>query len=275
MNTHSLYTLWTIDVTLMLLSFVVQLWTRRAGIVDAAWSFAIASGALYVAIIHQDGDLWTRIFIGAASSIWFARLGAHLLSRYQKETHEDGRYARMRAASGRFAIPVFMLFFLFQAVIALLFTLPMWVLTQIPQSDWSALHPLVLLVALLLMVVAFWGETTADRQLAAFRAKRSNRGKTLRTGLWAYSRHPNYFFEWLHWFAYPLIGFDLALHGMDHSSLSVWVYALWLYPVLMFVFLYFVTGIPYTEQQALSSRGDDYRRYQADTPLFFPRKPRS
>jgi len=274
MNTASLYTLWTIDLTLMLLSFIVQLWTKRAGIVDAAWSFAIAFGALYVAVIHVEGDLWTRIFIGVASSIWFARLGWHLITRYQHETTEDGRYARMRAASGRLEVPVFLLFFLFQALIALLFSLPMWVLTQIPQAEWTALHPLLLLAALLLMAGAFWGETTADRQLAQFRALRTNRGKTLRTGLWAYSRHPNYFFEWLHWFAYPLIGLDLVLQGSMEGGLSIWVYGLWLYPVLMFVFLYFVTGIPFTEQQALSNRGEDYRRYQQDTPLFFPRRPR-
>ncbi len=274
MNTASLYTLWTIDLTLMLLSFVVQLWTRRAGIVDAAWSFAIAFGAIYVALIHLEGDLWTRVFIGVASSIWFARLGWHLISRYQQERVEDGRYARMRAASGRWAIPVFLLFFIAQAGIALLFSLPMWVLTQIPHAEWTALHPCLLMAAFALIVIAFCGETSADRQLAEFRAKASNRGKTLRTGLWAYSRHPNYFFEWLHWFAYPLIGLDLILRGGMEAGLSLWIYGLWLYPVLMFVFLYYVTGIPFTEQQALHSRGDDYRRYQQDTPLFFPRRPR-
>ena len=74
----------------------------------------------------------------------------------------------------------------------------------------------------------------------------------------------NYFFEWLHWFSYPLIAVGAALAG--------W---LWLLPVAMFLFLWFVTGIPHTEKQALKSRGDDYREYQRTTSPFIPWRPAS
>ncbi|MEE4251527.1 MAG: DUF1295 domain-containing protein, partial [Alcanivoracaceae bacterium] len=82
--------------------------------------------------------------------------------------------------------------------------------------------------------------------------------------LWRYSRHPNYFFEWLHWFSYPLMAI-----GADGAQ---W---LWLAPLMMFLFLWFVTGIPYTERQALKSRGDDYRDYQRSTSVFIPWRPKS
>lgn len=262
MNMQTLWTLLSIDLALMSVAFIINHLTKRAGIVDAMWSFCILVGSVYSAVFHQYGDLWTRVLIGAIGILWFGRLALHLVTRYQHETHEDGRYATMRKASGKFETPVFVLFFIFQAGLALLFSIPMWWLTQIPTTMWSAYHDWVLLVAAVWLLFALLGETTADRQLAQFRQSARNRGKTMRTGLWAYSRHPNYFFEWLHWFVYPLIGIEAGL------------YALWLYPILMFLFLYYVTGIPFTEKQALLSRGEDYRLYQQQTSLFFPRSPR-
>lgn len=262
MNMHSLWTLLLIDLALMTVALIINQVTKRAGIVDAMWSFCILIASVYSAVFHDQGDIWTRVMIGAIGVLWFGRLGLHLLKRYQHETHEDGRYANMRQASGKFETPVFVVFFIFQAGLALLFSIPMWWLTQIPTAKWSPFHGWVLLFGGVWLLIALWGETTADHQLAQFRKSPDNRGKTMRSGLWAYSRHPNYFFEWLHWFVYPLIGIEAGLYG------------LWLYPVLMFLFLYYVTGIPFTEKQALLSRGEDYRLYQQQTSLFFPRSPR-
>lgn len=262
MSMHTLWILLLIDLALMAVALIINQLTKRAGIVDVMWSFCILIASVYSAVFHDQGDIWTRILIGAIGVLWFGRLGLHLLKRYQHETQEDGRYANMRQASGKYETPVFIIFFIFQAGLALLFSIPMWWLTQIPTSEWRPFHGWVLLFAAAWLIIALWGETTADRQLAKFRQSPHNRGKTLRSGLWAYSRHPNYFFEWLHWFVYPLIGIEAGLYG------------LWLYPILMFLFLYYVTGIPFTEKQALLSRGEDYRLYQQQTSLFFPRSPR-
>jgi steroid 5-alpha reductase family enzyme len=262
LNIQTLWALIGIDLALMTVALIINQMTKRAGIVDVMWSFCILVNSVYCALLHQQGDEWTRLVIGMIGVLWFGRLGLHLLVRYYHESKEDGRYANMRAASGKLAFPVFVLFFIFQAGLAVLFSLPMWWLTQIPTSAWTQYHHLVLIGAGIWLLFALWGETTADRQLTQFRTIKQNRGKTMRTGLWAYSRHPNYFFEWLHWFVYPIIGIEAGLYG------------LWLYPILMFLFLYYVTGIPFTEKQALLSRGDDYRLYQQQTSLFFPRSPR-
>ena len=117
--------------------------------------------------------------------------------------------------------------------------------------------------ALAIWTVAVGGEALADRQLARWRADPAHRGRTCRAGLWAWSRHPNYFFEWLHWFAWPVLAFPaphwwLALSG----------------PLLMLLFLNRLSGIPWTEAQALRSRGDDYRRYQDEVSPFLPLPPR-
>jgi len=106
---------------------------------------------------------------------------------------------------------------------------------------------------------AFLGESAADRQLQRWRAEPTNRGRTCRIGLWRFSRHPNYLFEWLHWFTYPLLGLGLPQGGL-----------LWLAPAGMFLLIRFVSGVPPTEAQALRSRGDDYRDYQRSTHPFLP-----
>jgi steroid 5-alpha reductase family enzyme len=147
------------------------------------------------------------------------------------------------------------LFFGAQAPLAILFSLPLLVAMMNPEPRFTAWDVAGLLVWTLSVV----GEAMADRQLERFRGKADNRGKTCRDGLWGYSRHPNYFFEWLHWFAYVLLAI---------GSPIAWVTLLG--PVLMLIFLFGITGIPHTERQALARRGEDYRRYQQTTSVFIP-----
>jgi len=146
-----------------------------------------------------------------------------------------------------------------QAFWAVLFAIPFLVVVGNESPGLSLWDWLGALVVLLAMT----GETVADAQLARFRADPANKGRTCRSGLWRYSRHPNYFFEWLHWFGYIF----LAIGS------SYWWVAIW-GPVLMILFLLFVTGIPHTEKQAIVSRGEDYVRYQKETSMFIPWLPR-
>jgi cyclopropane-fatty-acyl-phospholipid synthase len=231
--------------------------SKNAGWVDVIWAFGVAGTALIYSIAGS-GDERLRWLTGAIYTVWFCRLGWHLARRVSKDSTEDGRYAFMRQWAGPRAPLVFFVFYLMQASWVWLFALPAWLLAQ---GEWPGLGWAML--ALLVAIVAWVGESLADRQLQQFKSQPVNHGKTCRNGLWRYSRHPNYFFEWCHWFVYPLLGIASAAGG--------W---LWLAPLFMFVFLYFVTGIPFTEQQALRSRGNDYREYQLSTPMFFPWKPK-
>jgi steroid 5-alpha reductase family enzyme len=110
-----------------------------------------------------------------------------------------------------------------------------------------------------LWTLAMAGEGTADAQLNRFKSDSSNKGRTCQVGLWRYSRHPNYFFEWLIWMAFAL--FALASPGGWCGLLS---------PVLILYFVLRVTGIPATEAQAIRTRGEEYRRYQQTTSAFVP-----
>lgn len=229
---------------------------RNIGYVDVGWAGLMAAAALFVGLTAEGSPL-ARGLVAMFGSVWGARLCLHLLHRVLNED-EDGRYRALREAwSGSPAR--FFVFFQGQAVVVALFTLPFAAAAASPApavTGW-------MVAAMAVWIVSMLGEAIADRQLAHFRADPANRGRTCRVGLWAWSRHPNYFFEWLHWGAYALLAAD---GGRFWPSLAG--------PVLMFAFLYRVSGIPWTEAQALRSRGDDYRRYQREVSAFFPWPPR-
>ena len=232
--------------------------TSNAGIVDLIWGASLGALAITYALT-LDGWGPRRLLVAVLVGLWSGRLTLHLAQRVGSEP-EDGRYAALRKRFGeRFDRWIFW-FFQAQALLAVLLSLTYLVLCAAESPGWRVQD----LLAVLLWVGALSGETIADRQLAAWRRDPANRGKTCRRGLWATSRHPNYFFEWLHWLAYPLMGIGLA-----------WGWLLWLTPAVMLFLVLKVTGIPPTEEQALASRGDDYRRYQRTTNAFFPGPSRS
>ena len=230
---------------------------RNVGYVDVAWAGLMALAALFAGLAGE-GDELPRMLVALFGGIWGARLCLHLLHRVLREP-EDGRYQAMRAAIGDSPFRWF-LFFQAQALVVGLFAIPF---AAAAGADADGIEPLML-AAIAVWLVAIGGETLADRQLDAFRRDPANRGRICRDGLWAWSRHPNYFFEWVHWFAYVL----LAACGP---------YLLWslVGQVVMFAFLWRVSGIPWTEAQALRSRGEAYRRYQREVSAFFPWPPKA
>lgn len=230
-------------------------WQRRranAGIVDVVWSFALGGAAVVVALTGT-GALLPRLLLALFGGVWGLRLGLHLWHRVRGEA-EDGRYANLRARWGEDQRKWFAMF-QFQALLVGLFALPFLAVAANPTSAWNPWF----VAAIATWLGSVGGEAVADRQLARFRADRCNRGKTCRAGLWRYSRHPNYFFEWLHWFAYVLLAV---------GSPIAWL--AWTGPLTMYVFLRWLSGIPHTEANALRSRGEDYARYQRSTPMLFP-----
>ncbi len=237
----------------MLLGWFWQQRTQNAGIVDVLWAFSL-SGLAFLYAIVGDGDFALRLVAGLVMGLWYLRLGWHLAHRVSGED-EDGRYQHLRKHWGDKAGLYYFFFFQFQALLAWGFALPVYVISQGQLNEFGWPQYLGIVVVL----VAICGVTVADRQLQRFRENPANKGKVCERGLWYYSRHPNYFFEWLHWFAYPLLATGIA--G------GLW---LWLAPLIMLLFLYFVTGIPYTEQQSIRSRGDAYKRYQQTTSPFIP-----
>jgi steroid 5-alpha reductase family enzyme len=250
--------IWGYSIVALTILWFVQKRTGDAGIADFGWATCLVIAAIVLAVF-SNGAEERRILVGVMGGLWAFRLAWYILTDRVMKGDEDGRYQAMREYWGDAADKNFFFFFQAQALFVLLFAIPLAVATA---NDSPALQWFDWL-GLAIWVISIGGEMIADKQLARFRANPDNKGKTCREGLWRYSRHPNYFFEWVHWFAYLAIS----------VGFSYWWMALW-GPVVMFVFLFKVTGIPYTEMQAVKSRGDDYREYQRTTSMFFPWPPK-
>jgi steroid 5-alpha reductase family enzyme len=239
---------------LQVILWAVQRRTNNAATIDVGWTLLVAGGAAVTAFTG-DGHAARRFLVAGLIGIWALRLGAYLVrDRVLERGTEDGRYRTLRERWGDDAGRNFLALYVAQVPIALLFVIPIAAAMGGGAPDaWAAAGVVVWLVAAV-------GEWIADRQLERFRTDPANRGGVCRTGLWRFSRHPNYFFEWLHWWAYVLIG-----HAQPLTFVG---------PAVMLLFLFRVTGIPYTERQALRSRGDAYRAYQRETSVFVPWPPR-
>lgn len=242
----------------MSLLWLIHLPLRNASIVDPGWaSCLVLLAVLYAAIGggYRPRSMW----IATMAVLWGLRLAFYLLSRVLGHP-EEGRYVQLRREWGGNLPLKFFAFFQFQALLSVLLSLP-FLLASINRNP----HLSILeVVATALWLVAWLGESAADFQLQRFKANPANRGGLCRAGLWNYSRHPNYFFEWLIWVAFAL--FALA---SPYGFLALFA------PALMLFFLFRVTGIPATEEQALRTKGEAYRQYQRTTSAFVPWFPRS
>jgi len=225
------------------------------GIVDVVWSYAFAFLAGFYALA---GSGWPvrRALIAAMAGVWSVRLGTHLFVRVAgHHPTEDTRYLQLRRDWAANFGPKMFGFFQMQAVSVIVLGIAFLFPAQNPTPQLHALE----WAGVVLWLLAISGEALADAQLAAFKRDPANRGQVCDRGLWRYSRHPNYFFEWLIWVAYFL--FALA------SPLG-WIAVIG--PAGILYLLLRVTGIPMAEEQSLRSKGDAYRRYQAVTSAFVP-----
>lgn len=231
--------------------------TTNAGWVDFAWSSGMAASAVVIFLNAPRTGRSTAVCLLLFA--WAARLAWHVLSDRLRGKPEDRRYQNLREHWGEKANRNFFFFFTGQSLLVGLFMLPALVV-----AHRSGPFPDVFdLLGLLVAAIAVGGEAVADRQLAAFRADETSKGKVCKRGLWKYSRHPNYFFEWVHWWAYVVMATGSGLWWLTLVG-----------PVFMFIFLRYLTGIPPAERSSLQSRGDAYREYQKTTSAFFPWIPR-
>ncbi|BCS34342.1 membrane protein [Luteitalea sp. TBR-22] len=228
---------------------------HNAGIVDVAWSAAftpVAIGYAWLAGGWPARDLLLVALVAA----WSLRLAWHLYVRVSAEhPHEDSRYAALRAHWGTAANAKMLGFFQVQAVAALILSVPFALVALNPTPGFAPLE----WVGVAVTLIGLAGEATADAQLARFRANPANKGRVCQDGLWAWSRHPNYFFEWIIW-----CGFGIFALGSPQGWLGLHVIP------LMFYVMRYGTGVPYAEASSLRSRGDAYREYQRTTNTFIP-----
>lgn len=243
-------------IKVMILAWGIHLLRRNASWVDVSWAGTLGLLALLYAGLG-GGYGPRRLIVAVVVGVWSLRLTLHMLQRVLHEP-EDPRYAEMRARWGGNLQAKFFALFVGQGVLDVVLALPFLFAAVDPSPT---LHPLTIAGALLALG-AMMGEATADAQLRAFKANPLSKGQVCRVGLWGWSRHPNYFFDWLVWCGFALLGI-----------VSPWGWLGLIGPVLMLYFLTRVTGIAATEAHALKSRGEAYARYQREVSAFVPWPP--
>jgi len=239
-------------------AFLVALWRRDNSVADVAWGpgFLVAGGAAVAAGPAPDARTWLAL---ALVAVWSARLALHIGLR-RRGQGEDFRYARWREQWGRWwVVRSFLQVFLLQGVILLAVSLPVLIIVTAPGVPLGALDAL----AVAIWLAGFSWEAVSDLQLARFRRDPANRGQVLTTGLWRYSRHPNYFGEALLWWGIGVLA--MAVPGGWLGLLG---------PTLLTFLLLRVSGVPMLERGHMEKR-PGYAQYAAATNAFLPWFPRS
>jgi steroid 5-alpha reductase family enzyme len=243
----------------MAAGWVVQRRAGDSGWVDVFWTFG--TGVAGVACALTAGTVEFRSgLVAVLVAVWAVRLGVYIALRVTQGP-EDSRYQRLRESWGAKYQGRLFGFMQVQAPVSALLCLSI----ALASADPSPALRLRDLAAALILIVAIAGEGLADAQLKRFRADPASHGQVNDRGLWAWSRHPNYFFEWLGWLAYPVMALDLD-HPITWLSLVA--------PALMYLVLTRLTGVAYLEQHMAQSRGAPWTDYARRTSSFFPIPPR-
>ncbi len=239
--------LWLISLRLHDVSFIDAFWPVGFGVV--AWT-------TYIAVAAQHPR---ALLLLGFTSLWSIRLGTYLLSRWKHEPHEDKRYQAMRRKDPKFTFTSLYKVFGLQGVLIVLVGVP--VMFGIA----NATAPLGWLDALgvLLFSAGFMFESIADSQLSAFKRKTDNVGKVLQTGLWAWSRHPNYFGNTLIWWGL----FAIAVSDPQ----NIWTFV---GPAIMTWLIIKVSGADLLERGLHRSK-PGYEAYVSRTSKFIPLPPRT
>lgn len=253
----------------MALAWLVQRLSGNSGWVDVIWSAATglagAVGALWPSAVADHGR---QIAVAILIALWSARLAGHIALR-ARHGGDDPRYADMALKAGRNWPWQLFVFLQIQAACALVLALSVR-LAAVAPGPFPGMGDMA---GIALLLIAVTGEAMADAQLSRFARAHKGQHRICDIGLWRWSRHPNYFFEWLGWCAFavmaiaPLVQTDAGGRDLGWAALAA--------PLMMYLLLVYVSGIPPLEAHMLRSRGEAFKAYQARTSAFFPLPPRS
>ncbi|MCE1238066.1 MAG: DUF1295 domain-containing protein [Hyphomicrobiales bacterium] len=246
-------------VSAMSVAWAARMRTGSSGWIDTIWSAAVGLAGL-VAALGAEGD-GRRWLIAGLLVLWSSRLALHIGAR-TRGAADDPRYAELeRQWGGAFRSRLF-LFLQIQAAVGLVLTFAL----HLAASASGRFPGPIDVLAALVVLAGIAGEALADAQLRRFRAS-APAGSVCDVGLWGWSRHPNYFFEWLVWCGFALF----ALAGIADQPIQILAFAA---PAMMWALLVHVSGIPPLEAHMAKSRPVAWRAHAARVSAFVPRPPR-
>jgi len=240
---------------IMTITWSIAQTIRNYSIVDVIWAFNFAIIALMIYSM-ATGLEERKLLVCSLAGLWSLRLGIYLSLRvFSHIKEEEGRYKQLREEWKDNLFLKFFLFFQMQGVSNVFLAIPYFLIALNTDPEIHLLE----YIGAGMWLLSIIGEAVSDFQLAAFRRKPENKGKVCDVGLWNYSRHPNYFFQFMIW---------VSVFVFAVSSPYGWISIVC--PMSIAFLLFKVTGIPMTEEQSLKSRGDAYRHYQKTTSVFVP-----
>lgn len=256
--THAFLATVLIVVSAKTLAWLIQLRTRNAGLVDAIWAWTLGLLAVFYAVVGS-APAELRLLLALMGGLWGFRLGTHLFIRNHGKP-EDWRYARFRKEWGPKADFNMFWFFQFQNIFTLLLSASAFIVIAYRSEMPSTI---AIITAITLWLVSVVGEALSDRQMEHFRGNPANKGRVCRDGFWRYSRHPNYFFECVHWLAYVPLAL-CAPYGWTAFAA----------PVVMAGLLMKLSGVPLLEAE-MALRKPGYADYMRTTSALIPWFPKS
>ncbi len=243
---------WAAVAVIMVIIYLWALKIKNNGIVDIFWAFnftVIAAIIWYLA----DGDPQRVNLVCGLAGLWSLRLGIYLLIRVGSHLkEEEGRYKQLRT---EWNDTKFFFFFQMQAFSNVMLAIPFFIIALNKNTEISIIE----YIGAGLWLLCIIGEGVSDWQLAYFKKQPENKGKVCQYGLWNYSRHPNYFFQFSIWVSVLIFALP-SPYG--------WLAAIC--PLSIGYLIFKVTGIPMTEEQAVRSKGEAYKEYQRTTSAFVP-----
>lgn len=253
--------LWLFSLGLCLtLAFMTTLWCfyfyrRNAGLVDIGWAFSFMI-TLGVSLYFGSAIPQVKLLLGLMVLPWALRLAWHLWDRFNILV-EDLRYTQIRRNWGGDETGVkFLGMFLLQGLLVGFISIPFYIIA----SDREIGIGLYAWVGFTITILSFIGETVADCQLREFKKSLLSKIDVCDVGLWAYSRHPNYFFEWLVW-----VGIFIFCLDSPYGIIGI------VAPLIMYYLLRHLSGIPMLEEHMLKTKKQAWLNYKKRVPVFFPR----
>lgn len=243
---------WVAVASIMLVIFTWALKIKNNGVVDIFWSFNFLVIAAIIWLL-ADGYTERKNLVCALAALWSLRLGIYLLIRVGGHLQvEEGRYKQLRLEWDN---TKFFFFYQMQAFSNVMLAIPFFIIALNKQTGVNTLE----YIGAALWLLCIIGEGISDWQLQHFKKQASNKGKVCQYGLWNYSRHPNYFFQFSIWVSVSIFAIN-----------SPYGWLALICPVSIGYLIFKVTGIPMTEEQAIRSKGEAYKEYQRTTSAFVP-----
>lgn len=243
---------WLAAAMVMIIIYLWALKIKNNGVVDIFWAFNFTVISAIIWLL-ADGYAGRKNLVCALGGLWSLRLGIYLLIRVGSHLkEEEGRYKQLRSEWNN---TKFFFFYQMQAFSNVMLAIPFFIIALNPAPEITALE----YAGALLWMLCIIGEGLSDWQLMQFKKNPANKGKVCQYGLWNYSRHPNYFFQFSIW---------VSVFIFAVSSPYGWLSAIC--PISIGYLIFKVTGIPMTEEQAVRSKGEAYKEYQRTTSAFVP-----